>query len=208
VGAGVLIAAFVALRSPHPVLTFAQQPDKQNCGHHGCAPSHPGSLANGKPGVRIHLPPHRTGHPAGARSRGVPSSAATAPTAPSSPAPPHASNHGGRGVTVSFRLFRYHHQQNQSNFAAFITVHSGKRLGAWRLQFVLPGTHIDRVWGATWQEWAGGDGGVATGQPWPWPHSGDKMVRIGIMGYGTPGRPAGCVFDHIACTFSDHHGFG
>jgi hypothetical protein len=207
VGAGLVIAAFVALRSPHPVLTFAQ-PDQHNCSHKGCSPGRPGSLASGKPGVRIRLPePRRSGHPAAAPQRRFAPPATPSPSAPP-PGPRHPGTRGGRDVTVGFQLFRHGYWHSQPSFAAFITLHSGKQLGAWRLRFVLPGTHIDRVWGAIWRESAAGDGGVATGQPWPWPHSDNEMFRIAIMGTGTPGQPTGCVFDRIACTFTDHHDFG
>jgi hypothetical protein len=197
-GAGLVVVAFVALQSPHPVLNFAQ-PDQQTCRHRGCTTHHPGSLTSRRHGVEITSPgSHGHGRKA-ADPEVTPSARPTAP-ATSPPAPTRAQGH--RGVTIGLRVFQLTQSRHRSSFEAFIILQSSKKIGRWTLRFTLPGTHIDRVVGATWQESASGDGGEAVGQPWPWRHAGDAMVKITVLGTGRPGRPTGCVFDGVACTIS------
>ena len=82
-----------------------------------------------------------------------------------------------------------------------ITVRSHRKLDTWTLAFTFSGTQVQRVWGATWQPDSTGQGGVATGQPWPWPGQKASAARIVIFASGPPARPASCSFDGATCSF-------
>lgn len=87
-----------------------------------------------------------------------------------------------------------------SGFAVVIFIMGRKDLGRWTLGFVLPGTRIAHVLGATWAP-RGPDGGVVSGIPWPWPRSGANGLRVVIFGTGDPRWPRACVFNGIRCSF-------
>jgi hypothetical protein len=219
-GAGFVIAAGLALNSPHTVLTYRPntEPCVGNCTSTG--PSR-GSAALATPGVQIKTAsPARTGDGAHARRR---SSAGSGPT---------GGRHGGgtgasAGAGVGFRvLFNKYNQ-----FSALITIPAGQTAHGWSLQFKIPGTQITRVWGAQWAP-AGSDGGLATmlgrqpaisggqgapssqgpdgpGPGWPgwreleshhgwWPEHGNGFL---VVGQGRPVTPVGCVLNHAACHF-------
>ena len=208
--AGIVIAAVLSLESPHQVLTLGR-PAWRQCSQHGCVPRRvrrpvSGSAAAGQP----HLPdddvrpatahrarhlgtaPHRAARPRPAAG----SSPAPAPTPTPTPTPSRPPERAAV-VTVHFQLL----SGGQSGFVASITVHSSQQIGDWTLQFALPRARIDSVLGASWQRLASGSGAMVTGQPWPWPHPGNQ-ARITILGTGTPGPPADCVFDGTSCSFS------
>jgi hypothetical protein len=134
-GAGFVIAAGLALHSPHTVLTY--RPNTQPC-KHGCEQPVPsgGSAAVVTPGVRIKTPKPVV-HP---RHRHV--------------RPTHGSS---AGALVGFRVMW--HQAGR--FGAFITIPAHQARHAWRLRFDIPGTKIVQVWGALWQPAADGHGGLA-----------------------------------------------
>jgi len=128
-GAGFVIAAGLALHSPHTVLTY--RPNTQPC-KHGCEQPVPsgGSAAVVTPGVRIKTPKPVV-HP---RHRHV--------------RPTHGSS---AGALVGFRVMW--HQAGR--FGAFITIPAHQARHAWRLRFDIPGTKIVQVWGAPWPSAAG-----------------------------------------------------
>ena len=138
-GAGFVIAAALALNSPHTVLTYRPntEPCVGNCTSTG--PSR-GSAALATPGVQIKTAsPARTGDGAHARRR---SSTGAGPTG--------GHRGGGTGTSVGagvgFRvLFNKYNQ-----FSALITIPAGQTAHGWSLQFKIPGTQITRVWGAQW----------------------------------------------------------
>jgi len=92
-------------------------------------------------------------------------------------------------------------RHGHGTFLAVITVQSRAKLGDWSLEFAIPGAAISDVWGATWQPSASLDGGVASGQSWPWARSGPGMAKIVIFATGRPRPPAGCTFDGATCVF-------
>jgi hypothetical protein len=187
-----VVVALAALQAPSPVLSFAQ-PDQQHCRHRGCTSQGSGSLTSRRHQVEIKQPSR---HGPGSKATATAPGATSAPADPTTAAAPGGA-HAHRTVTVRFRVF----QTGQSGFTAFLTLHSRWKIGRWSLRFRLPGAHIDRVIGASWQRSAS-SGGVAVGRPWPWPDADDTMVRITVLGTGRPGIPAGCVFDRAACTFT------
>ena len=100
-------------------------------------------------------------------------------------------------MTIGYRTIRV----SDSGFVAMITVRSHRKLDTWTLAFTFSGTQVQRVWGATWQPDSTGQGGVATGQPWPWPGQEASAARIVIFASGPPARPASCSFNGTACSF-------
>ncbi|MGH3399278.1 MAG: hypothetical protein ACRDPO_31785 [Streptosporangiaceae bacterium] len=212
-GAGFVIAAALALNSPHTVLTY--RPNTEPCvGNCTSAGPSRGSAALATPGVQIKTAsPARTGAGAHARRR-------------SSAGSGHTGGHRGggtgtsAGVGVGFRvLFNKYNQ-----FSALITIPAGQTAHGWSLQFKIPGTQITRIWGAQWLP-AGNDGGLATtlgregaqgsqgpdgpGPGWPgwrewqshhgsWPGHGNGFL---VVGQGRPVTPVGCVLNHVACHF-------
>lgn len=186
-GAGILIAAAVVLESPvNAVLSYGPANPGVPCQIPGCATiatKHvPDSVAALKPGAQLNAAGSRH---AAAAARAVPHRAAQPASA---------------AVTVRFRIL----QHGQDGFIGVITVDGSKKLGDWTLGFTIPGASISGVWGARWQSDGSDTGGVADGQPSPWPQSQSaaNMARIVIFGTGTPGRPTACTFDSQTCVFS------
>ncbi len=194
VGAGFVVAALLALHSPHQVLSFGPpsfRPSYRQCRHPHCEVTERGKLAVTKPGVKI-----RTPAPA------MPSQApAAAPASPAHPAPtrqaarPAARPAARIPVTMSYQVVR----QGQFGFLAFLTMRSSRDLGTWTLRFTLPGDRISAVWGAKWSLADGGSEAEITGQPWPWPEPNGSTVRLAVTGTGSASGPADCVFDGRAC---------
>ena len=218
-GAGFVIAAALALNSPHTVLTY--RPDTVPCaGNCKTTGQSNGSAAVATPGVQI-----KTASPARAGSH---------PRRGSSAGPGHTGGHHGggtgapSGAGVGFRvLFNKYNQ-----FSALITVPAGQTAHGWSLKFEIPGAQITRVWGAQWEP-SGNDGGLATmlgrqsgpgpgspggqssqgsdgpGPGWPgwrqwqshhgwWPAHGNGFL---VVGQGRPVTPVGCVLNHATCHF-------
>jgi len=212
-GAGFVIAAGLALNSPHTTLTY--RPDTKPCVGNCTTGQSRGSMPASSPGVQI-----KTASPAatGSASRGHGSAGRRGQAL--------GGQHGGTGrpgpagAGVGFKLL----YQRSGQFGLLITVPQAQQGHGWSLRFEIPGTQITHVWGAQWQP-SGHNGGVATmrgGQPGPggqgaqaapgshgrgwrhhhgwWPTDGSGIL---VVGHGSPGTPAGCVLNHAACHF-DH----
>jgi hypothetical protein len=164
-GAGFVIAAALALNSPHTVLTY--RPSTTKC--HTC--TRPGSLATAKPGVQ--LKPVKPAHPDPKTG-----------TATHSPA-------GSAGPEVGYRVV----EQGNGAFAAIITVPAAQARHGWSLRLEFPGRRILQVSGAQWQPAADGDSGMASEQAsWPgrhgWPGHSRSPVHPGSGPSGGPGQSA------------------
>jgi hypothetical protein len=208
-GVGIVIAAMLALATPrHAVLSYGPLDPGVPCQNSRCAtvvPAH-GSLASARPGVQLELPeirrapavPDAAGQP-GARPRPArPARPARSARSARSARPASARSASSAGATVHYAVL----PQGNGTFLAVITVRSSKKLGNWSLEFVIPGARISDVWGARWQPSARGDGGVASGHPWPWTRSGPGMAKIVIFATGKPRPPASCTFDGGSCVLS------
>ncbi len=177
VSAGIVIAASLALVTPHAALTFPP-PVSGHCARADCgaASGTPQGRAGRQPatkrGVKLQLPR------SGARSRTV-------------------TDRQGQ-VSVDYETLA----ERPGHFSIMIMIVARRSLGSWQLSFALHGGHVEDVL-AGWAKWrrAGRDGLVVYGSPAPWPRSGDNRATIVVFGAGSPGRPAGCVFDGAACTF-------
>jgi hypothetical protein len=174
-GAGFVIAAALALNSPHTVLTY--KPNTIPCDNCKSPSPSRGALASAHPGVILRpakqQPAH--GHPA---TRGQ---AATA------------------GLAVGYRVVWH----KDGEFGAIITVPASAATHGWKLSFDIPGTRITGVWGAQWAPAAGEHGGLASvpaphpAQPWGPGHHGSPGTRgpghrqPGGGHGGRPGRGGG-----------------
>jgi Cellulose binding domain len=208
-GAGIVVAAGLALNVPHAELTYSPPSPGTNCPAPACgsaAPRHvPGKLAG--TGTGIKLKPGRTAHghqPAQAGAGpGAGSTQGTAPAvAPTGPpaTPAHARQPASRHrapVKVGYQTMR----RWPAGFTALITITSRAALDNWRLAFRYPGVHIDSVAGARWIASDDDDGGVALAVPWPWGRPAGNQVRFLIIANGTPGQPAACRLDGAPCSF-------
>jgi hypothetical protein len=197
-GAGFVIAAALALNSPHTVLTY--RPNTLPCST--CIRPAPGSLASAKPGVKLKVPApaKRARSGRGAQDRQAPAAVA--------------------GLEVGFRVV----WQKNGAFGAIITLPAGHAGGDWKLRFEIPGRRIFQVAGAQWRPSPSGDGGEAsmlTAQPGFSGHSGPpggnqsggpqapgqqgqrSVRRLGffVAAQGAPVTPADCVLDGVACHF-------
>lgn len=212
-GAGFVIAAGLALNSPHTTLTY--RPDTKPCVGNCTTGQSKGSVPASSPGVQI-----KTASPAPSASGSHRHGSAV------SHGPSGGQHHGGTGTQgpagagVGFKLL--FHRSGQ--FGLLITVPQAQQGHGWSLRFEIPGTQITRVWGAQWQP-AGHNGGVATmtgHQPGPggqgaqaapgshgpgwqhhhhgwWPTDGSGIL---VFGHGSAGTPVGCVLNHATCHFS------
>jgi hypothetical protein len=131
-GAGVVIAATLALNSPHTVLTY--KPNTSRCA--SCVP--PRSLATARPGVILRTPQPAARPRAERRATAV----ARVPQVPVGPA-------------IGYRVI----WTRNGAFAAIVTVPRAEAGHGWRLRFEIPGRRILRVWGARWAPAPGGYGG-------------------------------------------------
>lgn len=212
-GAGFVIAAGLALNSPHTVLTY--RPNTQPCVGN-CQPSQPSVSSSPlvvKPGVRI-----KTTHPSQARHH-----------RPAREVPPGAS---AADAAVSFRV-KWH---KSGQFAAVITIPRRRARSDWSLEFNLPHAQIMQVWGAQWQPAPGDHGGLAivrAHQTWPGPtgqqgsngqlggagqggqqpaweqlfgasgHRGWWRDGAGfvVLARGTPDAPVSCELNRVHCHF-------
>jgi hypothetical protein len=174
-GAGIVIAAAMAVDS-QAVLTYA--PSNPGCPVSGCAspaPSHPPDLTTARPGVALKTP---GAQPAGTKA--------------ASPGPRPGAE---AGYQLGYQVIRRWH----SGFVATITMPGDLKRGTWNLQFGFPSARVDRVWGAQWQPWRNGDGGTALG-PWQWRGRPDaRQLRIAVT--GKPADPSRCRLDGISCNY-------
>ena len=196
-GAGIVVAAVLALNVPRAALTYSQTDPRAKCQPPSCASGSPGQqrggLAARNPGVKLKhagrpavtgaMPPGQPGTPA-AKGPGTPVRAGH-------PKPPYPA----APAEVQYQTM----QRWPAGFTGLITISSQSALRNWRLAFRYPGAEIDSVAGAKWV--ARGDGGVATAVPWPWGRPSGKVVRIMIVANGTPGQPTKCRFDGTRCSF-------
>jgi hypothetical protein len=192
--AGIVIAAMLAVNVPHAALTYGPNPPVRECAEQACAPAPPvrGALATSKPSIKL-----KTTRPKSRPATGGP--AGTEGTSGPTGSPGSAGSAGAQpAVTIEYRTIRV----SDSGFVAMITVKGHRKLGTWTLAFTFSGIKVQRVWGATWQPDSRGDGGVVTGQPWPWPGQKDSEARIVIFAAGAAARPASCSFDGTTCSFS------
>jgi hypothetical protein len=218
-GAGFVIAAALALNSPHTVLTY--RPNTVPC--RLCTEPTPqkGSEASATPGVQIRpVRPAKSAH--ARRGTGRPDSGPVA------------------GLEVSFRVVWHKHGE----FGAIITVPANRARHGWSLRFDMPGVRITQVWGAQWESAPGGHGGLARmltrhpgrqpgsprhsgrpgdsgpgrghgqsgaqgqagsqelfgsqGSPWDWTQ---PDVRFLVVAQGSPVTPVGCVLNGAGCHF-------
>ena len=197
-GAGFVIAAGLALHSPHTVLTY--RPNTQPC-RQDCEQPLPsgGSAAVVTPGVRIKSP-KPVHHP---RRRHV--------------RPPDGSS---AGALVGFKIMWH----ESGRFGAFVTIPARQARHAWSLRFDIPGAKIMQVWGALWQPAADGHGGLARRSALPGQLGGDGGQGPGggpatsgaisrqqgqiehgagfiVIVQGDQARPAECVLNGHACHF-------
>jgi hypothetical protein len=199
-GAGIVVAAGLALNLPHAALTYSPTYPGMKCRVPACGsgtPRHvPGGLTATNPGIELKRARHVHARRHGGRPATTP---AVMPTrTPANPAHAgHRAPHRGTAADVQYRTI----QRWPSGFAAVITITSGADLDNWRLSFRYPGVHIDSVAGAKWTARSNGDGGVATPVPWPWGGPTGSLIRIMIIANGTPGQPTGCRFDGAPCRF-------
>ena len=189
--AGIVIAAMLAVDVPHAALTYGPNPPVRECAEQACAAAPParGGLATSKPSIKLKTSRPKS-RPATAGQAGNPGT--------SGPTGSGGTSGGQPAVAIEYRTIRV----SDSGFVAMITVTSHRKLGTWTLAFTFSGTQVQRVWGATWRPDSSGDGGVVTGQPWPWPGQKDSEARIVIFAAGAAARPASCSFDGATCSFS------
>jgi hypothetical protein len=183
-GAGIVIAAMLAMDVPHAALTYGPNPPVRECVEQVCATPKPapGGLAASKPSIKLKQ----------AQRKAAPARAAV--TAPK-PAP--AIRHSRRHVVIEYRTIR----AQASGFIAMITIKGRVKPGAWTLTFTFADAQIQHVWGAQWQPDSNGDGGVATGQPEAWPGQKAGTSRIVIIATGRSSTPRSCSFEGATCRF-------
>jgi hypothetical protein len=196
-GAGIVVAAVLALNVPRTVLTYSQTDPGTNCQEPSCgsvSPGHQrGGLAAKDPGMKL----KHAGRPAVAGTK--PPGPAAVPAA-RDPRTPARAGHPKPPYPAAPAEVQYQTMQRwPSGFTGMITIMSRAALRNWRLAFRYPGAEIDSVAGAKWV--ARGDGGVATAVPWPWGRPPGNVVRIMIVANGTPGGPTDCRFDRTRCRF-------
>jgi Cellulose binding domain len=191
-GAGIVIAAMLAVDVPHASLTYGPNPPVRECAEHSCtSKAAPGGLATAKPSIKLKTPRRRPHQAATTGTAGTTGSAASA----------GATGTGGGSqptAAIEYRTIRV----SDSGFVSMITIKSRRSLDAWTLMFTFSDARVQRVWGAAWQPDSNGHGGVATGQPWPWPGQKPSAARIVIFASGSSARPASCSFNGASCSFS------
>jgi hypothetical protein len=184
-GAGIVIAAVLAVDVPHAALSYGPNPQVSTCSAGECTSLKPpgtGGLTTSDPGVKIKRPRHRSRPPA------APAQAPAAPSQPGEPIVPHAD--------LQYQTIRH----VESGFIGMITVEVSPKAGGWSLAFAFSGAKVQHVWGAQWRS-DGSGGAVVSGQPWPWPGQKTVTSRIVVFATGTSSAPAHCTFDGASCAF-------
>ncbi len=182
-GAGIVIAAMLAVDAPHAALTYGPNPLVRKCAAAACStPSPAPGLATAQPSIKFQAPRPRVGASA---------AAATTPAAvpPARPSRPQA--------VIEYRTIRTF----GTGFIAMITIRSDGKPGAWSLMLTFADAEVQHVLGADWQPDSSGDGGVATAQPWPWPGPKPGTSRVVIFASGRSSTPTSCSFDGGSCRF-------
>ncbi len=185
-GAGIVIAAVLAVDVPHAALSYGPNPEVSTCSSGQCTstkPSGTGGLTTSDPGIKIKPPRHHKAGPAAVQ--------AAEPAAP-----------GGTGAagTPAARLGYRTIRHVGSGFVAMITVTASPKVGSWRLGFAFPAAKVQHVWGdVNWR--SQGRTVVVSGQPWPWPGQKTVTSRIVVFAAGTAAAPDTCTFNGAACSF-------
>jgi hypothetical protein len=192
---GFVIAASLWIYSPHPQLTFP-------------------AIAVGKmPKVPSHV------DQPGAGSLAIKSGERATQQQQESAAPAKTSTRDRASTAASGFTFGYVVQPAaDGKFWLTVTVAGKHAIKNWRLAFVLPGAHIQSVYGADWHP-AGSDGGTASqftgdpgqqhggpGDPGDYGHGGaddEPRVFFRVLASGTPVGPADCSFGGASCTFRE-----
>jgi hypothetical protein len=207
-GAGFVIAAALALNSPHTVLTY--KPNMVPCAGARC--QGPGALPTARPKVAL--------------KQARPAEVSTPPSR----------THHHRTASPASTLVGFHEVwQHNGEFAAIITIPAQQAQHGWSLRFRFPGRHVTSVWGALWHASASGDGGLASilqplqrtgpgdgnqgppgqqggpgqngdsgrssGQDGPAEGGYPQDLRFLVTVQGAPVTPVGCVLNQHACRF-------
>lgn len=186
-GAGIVIAAILAVDLPHAAFSYGPNPQVSTCSAGDCVTSgpDPGGLATTDPGIELKQP-RRANAPRGAQAE---SEAA-------------ASRSTGRAahITLKYQTIR----QVKAGFIGMISIRIAPKLGAWKLRFTFPAASVHHVWGAQWHpapDPAASGGVVVTGQPWPWPGQKPVTSRIVVFATGRASAPDSCMFNGLTCAF-------
>jgi hypothetical protein len=204
-GAGIVIAAMLAVDVPHAALTYGPNPPVRECAEQACANPKPapGGLATSKPSIKLKQAHRKAAHRKAAPPKAAPPKAAPPKAAPPKAAvtaPKHAPAipHSRRRVVIEYRTIR----AQASGFIALITIKGPGKPGAWTLTLTFADAQVQHVWGAQWQPDSTRDGGVATGQPGGWlPGQNTGTSKIVIIATGHPSTPSSCSFDGASCRF-------
>jgi hypothetical protein len=174
-GAGVVVAAALALHVPHAELTYTPS-DPGACLLAEC-----GAVAGGTAG-----PAQPAGHgPAAALRHGRKGRSSR-----------HRPRAAGPRAARAGKL-RVHYQtlsSGPSGFTGLITLSGRAVQGSWQLTFRYPGARVESVDGAAWTV---SDGRVViTG---PGTIAGGRIAKITLRASGAPAAPIQCTFDGVAC---------
>jgi hypothetical protein len=186
VGLGFVVAASLTLATPRAVLTFPPS-QAARCAAKYCQPNGTGPQDSPVPAAKrgVTFPSIHTG--AAGRSPGGLAA--------------HGARRASPPVSVQYALL----PRDNDHFIAVIVITGQRALGDWTLRFRIPGAQIKLVMWARWTP-VGLDGGIVSGSPWPSDPAAETRARVVIMGTGAPGRPRGCVFDGVRCSFRDFRG--
>ncbi|HEV8221584.1 MAG TPA: hypothetical protein VGQ05_15045 [Streptosporangiaceae bacterium] len=172
-GAGVVVAAALALHVPHAELTYT--PNAPGA----CSLAECGTIAGGTVGP---AQPAGQGHAAELRQRKK---------------DPATRRHRAAGRPPAGRLrVRYETlRAGPSGFTGLITLSGRAVQGSWQLTFRYPGARVLTVDGAAWTVRDGvviitGPGNGAAG----------RTAAITLQASGAPASPIQCTFDGVACT--------
>jgi hypothetical protein len=185
-GAGIVIAAALAVNAPAALTYAPNDPGGQQCSARCASTAHnrlPGEVATATPGVVLKTP--------GAHLKGA-----------GSARPSHRAE-ADPGDQLGYQIV----SRWPSGFVAVITLPGAAKPGAWNLQFGFRAAHVDGVWGARWQPFGGGDGGTASA--WP---AGEHSPRapgassldarqVAVAATGSPQSPSSCRLDGLTCHF-------
>ena len=198
--AGSVVAASLWIHSPHPQLSFAI--GNAPCSTTDCGP---------------HVDGQGAGRPAVKSGERVPQQQHGSAESPKGSTRERAST--ASGLTFGYVV----QPAADGKFWLTVTITGKRPIKDWQLAFVLPGAHIQSVYGADWHP-AGGDGGTAsqfTGVPGP-QHGGPPgggsgqgdsggygnggagdatHVFFTVLASGKPVGPNDCRFDGAKCTF-------
>jgi hypothetical protein len=175
-GAGVVVAAALALHVPHAELTYTPS-SPGACSLAQCGTAAGGTVGPGQPaghGPAAALAQRRKGRATRRRTR----------------APGQHLAGPGR-LRVRYRTLR----SGPAGFTGLITLSGRPVRGSWQLTFRYPGARVQSIDGAAWTI---RDGVVTvTG---PGDGAAGRTAAITFQASGLPSSPAQCTFDGAACT--------